>query len=216
MPTENRSTITNIPPVIGETPLGGSYYAVECTHCGWVGSSEDITDDCQCTQPDGDHTCLGDTDEIGPDRLLGIVQAMAKQADGLRYKAELYDEVWALVTGLGYMNVTTAVSELRKDAEQNKRAMLALAATIGEICQALGIDDHSEPGMIVEAARELKELILRLQRIATREMRHVNNGACPDEIEGYAARDNDCPACQALMQSDELLEDPCFNPPPAD
>ncbi|MHA6195568.1 hypothetical protein ACX3YG_14480 [Pseudomonas wadenswilerensis] len=79
MPTENRSATTNIPPVIGETPLGGSFYAVECTRCGWLGSSEELTDDCQCTQPDGEHACLGDTDEIGPERLLGIVQAMAKQ-----------------------------------------------------------------------------------------------------------------------------------------
>lgn len=57
----------------------GSYYAAECTLCGWVGSSEALTDDCQCTQVVGDRYCLGDTDEIGTDRLLEIVQAMAQR-----------------------------------------------------------------------------------------------------------------------------------------
>ncbi|WP_430316949.1 hypothetical protein [Pseudomonas sp. p1(2021b)] len=49
------------------------------------------------------------------------------------------------------------------------------------------------------------ELIHRLHRIGTHETSHVLNGSCPDEIEGRAARDNDCPACQALMDADELL-----------
>lgn len=35
------------------------------------------------------------------------------EVERLRYKAELYDEVWELATGLGYMNVTTAISTLR-------------------------------------------------------------------------------------------------------
>lgn len=49
------------------------------------------------------------------------------------------------------------------------------------------------------------ELIHRLHRIGTHETSHVLNGSCPDEIEGHAARDNDCPACQAMMDADELL-----------
>lgn len=35
------------------------------------------------------------------------------EVERLRYKAELYDEVWELATGLGYMNVTTAIGTLR-------------------------------------------------------------------------------------------------------
>ncbi|XEG75359.1 hypothetical protein QA447_14345 [Pseudomonas sp. abacavir_1] len=44
----------------------------------------------------------------------------------MRYKAELYDEVWALATGKGYMNVTTAISvlERERDAAQEKLAEL--------------------------------------------------------------------------------------------
>ncbi|MCU1722405.1 hypothetical protein [Pseudomonas sp. 5P_5.1_Bac1] len=57
------------------------------------------------------------------------------------------------------------------EAESNKWAMLAFAATIGEICQALGIDGHSEPDMIVDAARELStastSLNLQLAELAS-------------------------------------------------
>lgn len=35
------------------------------------------------------------------------------EVERLRYKADLYDEVWELATGLGYMNVTTAIGTLR-------------------------------------------------------------------------------------------------------
>ncbi|BBT41057.1 hypothetical protein [Pseudomonas putida] len=35
------------------------------------------------------------------------------EVERLRYKAELYDEVWELAIGLGFMNVTTAISKLR-------------------------------------------------------------------------------------------------------
>lgn len=49
------------------------------------------------------------------------------------------------------------------------------------------------------------ELIDRLRTIGTRNVCHVNNGSCPGEVEGYAARDNDCPACQALMDADVLF-----------
>lgn len=66
-----------IPHRIGQEPLVGNHYTAECTLCGWVGSSEVLTDDCQCTQEAGGRLCLGDTDEIGTDRLLEIVQGMA-------------------------------------------------------------------------------------------------------------------------------------------
>jgi len=51
----------------------------------------------------------------------------------------------------------TENESLRKDAERNNRMLVAAAITIGEICEALSIDNHSEPDMIVEAVRELKE-----------------------------------------------------------
>jgi len=53
-------------------------------------------------------------------------------------------------------SVEPDLDALRKDAERNNRMLVSAAITIGEICEALGIDNHSEPDMIVEAVRELK------------------------------------------------------------
>ena len=82
MPTENRSSNTemvSVPPYIGLEPLAGCYYPAKCRRCGWVGSSEELTEDeAQCTRHVGDRLCLGDCDELERDDLLNIIQAMAK------------------------------------------------------------------------------------------------------------------------------------------
>ena len=81
MPTENRSSNTemvSVPPYIGLEPLVGRYYPAQCRRCGWVGSSEELTeDDAQCTRDIGDRLCLGDCDELERHDLLNIIQAMA-------------------------------------------------------------------------------------------------------------------------------------------
>ena len=81
MPTENRSSNTkmvSVPPYIGLEPLVGRYYAAQCRRCGWVGSSEELTeDDAQCTRDTGDRLCLGDCDELERHDLLNIIRAMA-------------------------------------------------------------------------------------------------------------------------------------------
>ncbi|WP_404943600.1 hypothetical protein R1Y13_13390 [Pseudomonas sp. NY8938] len=84
MPTENRSSNTemvSVPPYIGLEPLVGRYYPAKCRRCGWVGSSEELTeDDAQCTRHVGDRLCLGDCDELERHDLLNIIQAMARPA----------------------------------------------------------------------------------------------------------------------------------------
>ncbi|WP_313714059.1 hypothetical protein [Pseudomonas sp.] len=81
MPTENRSSNTemvSVPPYIGLEPLVGRYYPAQCRRCGWVGSSEELTeDDAQCTRDVGDRLCLGDCDELERHDLLNIIQSMA-------------------------------------------------------------------------------------------------------------------------------------------
>lgn len=79
----NGVRFSRIPSSIGKEPLVGSFYPVECIVCGWVGSSEVLTDDCECTQDAGGRLCLGDADEIGVDRLLYIVQALSAENDRL-------------------------------------------------------------------------------------------------------------------------------------
>ncbi|WP_332730358.1 hypothetical protein [Pseudomonas sp. ESBL2] len=84
MPTENRSSNTemvSVPPYIGLEPLVGRYYPAKCRRCGWVGSSEELTeDDAQCTRHVDDGLCLGDCDELERHDLLNIIQAMAQPA----------------------------------------------------------------------------------------------------------------------------------------
>ncbi|MEV1646898.1 hypothetical protein ABZQ48_06140 [Pseudomonas aeruginosa] len=62
---------------------------------------------------------------VTEDRLMTVAQH-ERIVGALRYKAELYDEVWALVTGKGYMNVTTAISVL----ESERDAALARVAKL--------------------------------------------------------------------------------------
>lgn len=45
---------------------------------------------------------------------------------------------------------------------------------------------------------QLKALI----RVSTGELRHDFLGACPDEIEGFDARDSECDACLAIMDTE--------------
>jgi len=60
---------------VGTTKICGLYYPAECIVCGWIGSSEDCTeDDAQCTQIRDGQMCLGDTDEVESRRLLEIIQ----------------------------------------------------------------------------------------------------------------------------------------------
>ncbi len=40
-----------------------------------------------------------------------------------------------------------------------------------------------------------------LRKAASGEVMHLNNGLCPDDIEGHEARDPDCPVCRALIET---------------
>ncbi|MEV1477591.1 hypothetical protein ABZQ90_32375 [Pseudomonas aeruginosa] len=81
-----------------------------------------------------------------------------------RYKAELYDEVWALVTGKGYMNVTTAISvlESERDAALARVAELERQEPVATVAKVPGEDwnsldfhrdlQHMQPGTKLYAA----------------------------------------------------------------
>ncbi|MDH1101132.1 hypothetical protein N5C37_08415 [Pseudomonas mosselii] len=76
----NLKISTAIPPHIGGERLRGAYYVAECCRCGWLGSSSELTDECECTRVEGDRLCLGETVEADDERLLNIIQAMNKPA----------------------------------------------------------------------------------------------------------------------------------------
>ncbi|MFA7892945.1 hypothetical protein [Pseudomonas putida] len=149
MPTENRSSNTqkvSVPPYIGLEPLVGRYYPAQCRRCGWVGSSEELTeDDAQCTRDIGDRLCLGDCDELERHDLLNIIQAMAAPHPHPEPIAWMVDTAfwWTkeeaerdaaatglLIVGLGPMTTTAEVERLRANAGQHK---LEMDAACGEL-----------------------------------------------------------------------------------
>ena len=60
---------------------------------------------------------------------------------------------------------------------------------------------NARPGPVVAraVAYALAVQLQQLKLVATRQVVHVNNGLCPDTLEGPDVRDPDCPACQILL-----------------
>ena len=52
----------------------------------------------------------------------------------------------------------------------------------------------------------MKHLIKQLIDVATGAAGHLNNGMCPDFITGNNSRDEDCPACQVLIEADRIAQ----------
>lgn len=42
-----------------------------------------------------------------------------------------------------------------------------------------------------------------LRRFATGEVKHLNNGHCPDALEGHETRDPNCSVCRALIETEK-------------
>lgn len=64
------------------------------------------------------------------------------------------------------------------------------------------------PAGYVEVAKERDRLRAALEDardVCTRKIAHANNGSCPDAIEGYDKRDEDCPACRAIALIDAAI-----------
>jgi hypothetical protein len=51
------------------------------------------------------------------------------------------------------------------------------------------------------------DTLIGLYAVATGQLTHVNNGSCPDILEGAVVRDDECPACQMLLAADAQLRD---------
>ncbi|ADR60407.1 Hypothetical protein, conserved [Pseudomonas putida BIRD-1] len=110
--------MVSVPPYIGLEPLVGRYYPAKCRRCGWVGSSEELTeDDAQCTRHVGDRLCLGDCDELERHDLLNIIQAMAQRP---------HPEPIAWMVG-------TAFWWTKEEAERDAKAMRSPVIAVGPI-----------------------------------------------------------------------------------
>ncbi|HFX0996079.1 TPA: hypothetical protein ACIDZ6_000692 [Pseudomonas aeruginosa] len=89
-------------------------------------------------------------------RPLMTVAQHERIVGALRYKAEMYDEVWALVTGKGYMNVTTAISVL----ESERAAALARVAEMERQEPVAWM--HDQPNRVDVIHRDVKDLLQRV------------------------------------------------------
>ncbi|WP_210669135.1 hypothetical protein [Pseudomonas protegens] len=145
MPTENRSSNTemvSVPPYIGLEPLVGRYYPAQCRRCGWVGSSEELTeDDAQCTRNVGDRLCLGDCDELERHDLLNIIQAMVQptQHQGELSQCEamaamVEEREWAEHVGTGPVSsrVEAAFTQLHNEMSEARQLSDTLRAQLAE------------------------------------------------------------------------------------
>ncbi|MBX8475375.1 hypothetical protein K5D38_11335 [Pseudomonas cichorii] len=61
------------------------------------------------------------------------VAKLQADVERLRYKAELYDEVWSLATGMGFLNVTTALDTLKREQDATKARNVELEGLLREM-----------------------------------------------------------------------------------
>ncbi|HEJ1056169.1 TPA: hypothetical protein SLP05_003762 [Pseudomonas putida] len=170
MPTENRPSNTemvSVPPYIGLEPLVGRYYPAQCRRCGWVGSSEELTeDDAQCTRDVGDRLCLGDCDELERHDLLNIIQAMATP--------QPHPEPIAWMVG-------TAIWWTKEEAERDAAAMDLPVVGLGPMTGSASADQHQgEPvGEVVAFGKGLHEIAWaagRMPKLGAKLYTHADPG----------------------------------------
>lgn len=196
MPTENRSSNTemvSVPPYIGLEPLVGRYYPAQCRRCGWVGSSEELTeDDAQCTRDVGDRLCLGDCDELERHDLLNIIQAMAAP--------QLHAEPIAWMVG-------TAFWWTKEEAERDAAATGLPIVGLGPMNDRAAIElAESET---LAAMAELAECETMADMVAEREWaEHVGTGDVSSKVEAaFTQLHNDLhEAGEKLAERDVLLQ----------
>ncbi|MHC9112235.1 hypothetical protein [Pseudomonas aeruginosa] len=140
-----------------------------------------------------DKACLDEWKSGGEYQSLMTVAQHERIVGALRYKAELYDEVWALVTGKGYMNVTTAISVLESERDAALAEVERLRESKGD---PSGSFDRCMK-MMYERDENAKRLDAALARVAELEKQEPAGAPMPDEIhqmafeEGQPAEDGD-------------------------
>ncbi|WP_405124388.1 hypothetical protein [Pseudomonas alloputida] len=197
MPTENRSSNTemvSVPPYIGLEPLVGRYYPAQCRRCGWVGSSEELTeDDAQCTRDIGDRLCLGDCDELERHDLLNIIQAMATP--------QPHPEPIAWMVG-------TAIWWTKEEAERDAAAVGLPIVGLGPMTDRTATELAESETMA--AIAELAECEAMADMVAEREWaEHVGTGDVSSKVEAaFTQLHNDLhEAGEKLAERDTLLRD---------
>lgn len=117
----------------------------------------------------------GEGEVIGWLPMLDTPRADAGEVEQLRYKAELYDEVWELATGLGFMNVTTAISKLRAQLAELEARVAPVRNAYAFLlqCRADTTDNAIETGALRDAYEWL--------RTSAEELGAHQTGATPND-----------------------------------
>lgn len=122
----------------------------EQTFCGTEGEFEE-------------HHFTRHRDQVTCKRCLKIFSAQdtERAAEQIRYKAELYDEVWAQAKALGFMNVATALDVLSTDAELHTQIQRAAGELPKGWTITLGIENgagwvelEDQHGAVIETSAE--------------------------------------------------------------
>lgn len=109
----------------------------------------------------------------------GLYDALAAEAQALREEVAALRARVAVVPERKLLNA--GVPGLNRNSGWN--------ACLDELARLNGL-------MVSESALDT------LRKAASGEVKHLNNGLCPDDIEGHEARDPDCPVCRALLATE--------------
>lgn len=140
-----------VPAHVGLKPLGGSHYAAQCTRCNWIGSSAELTKDAQCTRIEGGSMCLGDTDEVGADHLLGIIQAMSRPV-ALHRDEAVAAKVIAYTPGMAQVELKLS-NALPQWLELGEQVVISTHAELGDVERLRA----SEKALAIDLAKSLKQ-----------------------------------------------------------
>lgn len=51
-----------------------------------------------------------------------------------------------------------------------------------------------------------QQLMRALIDVGSGKIAHENNGSCPDAVEGFDTRNDECPACRVLIAAQDFLD----------
>lgn len=114
----------------------------------------------------------GEEQEGGTGEFIDLIRELQKEVEALRARVVVVPERKLLNAG---------VPGLNRNSGWN--------ACLDELARLNGLT-------VSESALET------LRKAASGEVKHLNNGLCPDDIEGHEARDPDCPVCRALLDTE--------------
>ncbi|HEJ1456482.1 TPA: hypothetical protein SLU67_002749 [Pseudomonas aeruginosa] len=150
----------------------------------------------------------------GEQAVMGYEVVLASDYDALAAKLTMAEDAAAKGDAARQQcgGMEMEIEELRAELAE-LRARVAVVPDASTVYAALDARERlfTSPENIqvaLEAQSRLNGLTVSesaldtLRRFATGNVKHMNNGLCPDCLEGHEARDPDCPVCRALLDTE--------------